>query len=93
MAPKPQGQLVRQARRAHKVRRGLSVHRAPSASAVQQALQRAGPPAAVRVVTGTDAVTCADNEILAGLVCASGATDGAKCATPSTTATGLCVRR
>ncbi len=29
----------------------------------------------------------------AGFVCASGATDGAKCATPGTAATGLCVRR
>jgi hypothetical protein len=34
-----------------------------------------------------------DDEILAGFLCASGATDGAKCATPGTAATGLCVRR
>jgi hypothetical protein len=46
-----------------------------------------------RVVTGTDSVRCGDDEVLAGFVCASGATDGAKCATPGTAATGLCVRR
>ena len=33
---------------------------------------------------------CGDDEVL---VCASGATDGAKCATPGAAATGLCVRR
>jgi hypothetical protein len=38
-------------------------------------------------------VSCADGEVLAGLVCANGATDGAKCATSGTAATGLCVRR
>jgi hypothetical protein len=38
-------------------------------------------------------VACAAGEILAGLVCASGATDGAKCSTPGTAATGLCVRQ
>jgi hypothetical protein len=48
---------------------------------------------AVRVVTGTDTVACEDGEILAGIVCASGATDGTKCTTPGTAATGLCVRR
>jgi Collagen triple helix repeat (20 copies) len=52
-----------------------------------------GSAPAIRVVTGTDTVTCGDDEILAGFVCASGATDGAKCATPGTAATGLCVRR
>jgi Collagen triple helix repeat (20 copies) len=52
-----------------------------------------GPPAAVRIVTGTDSVSCADGEVLAGLVCAIGATDGAKCATSGTAATGLCVRQ
>jgi hypothetical protein len=52
-----------------------------------------GPPPAARVVTGTDTVGCAEGEILAGFVCASGATDGAKCATPGTAATGFCVRR
>jgi hypothetical protein len=36
---------------------------------------------------------CGDDEVLAGFVCASGATDGAKCATPGAAATGLCVRR
>jgi hypothetical protein len=52
-----------------------------------------GPAPAIRVVTGTDSVRCEDDEVLAGFVCASGATDGAKCATPGTAATALCVRR
>jgi hypothetical protein len=52
-----------------------------------------GSAPAIRVVTGTDSVRCGDDEVLAGFVCASGATDGAKCATPGTAATGLCVRR
>jgi hypothetical protein len=39
-----------------------------------------------------DSVSCAENEVLAGLVCASGGTNGSKCATPGTAATGLCVR-
>jgi hypothetical protein len=41
----------------------------------------AGSAPAIRVVTGTDSVSCGNDEILAGFVCASGATDGAKCAT------------
>ena len=62
----------------------------------------AGPPGlkgepgsaqALRVVTGTDTVRCADDEVLISLVCASGATDGTKCATPGTAATGLCMRK
>jgi hypothetical protein len=53
----------------------------------------AGPAPAIRVVTGTDSVRCEDDEVLAGFVCASGATDGGKCATPGTAATALCVRR
>ena len=62
----------------------------------------AGPPGpkgepgsaqALRVVTGTDTVRCADDEALISLVCASGATDGTKCATPGTAATGLCMRK
>src|SRR5919201_1794313 len=52
-----------------------------------------GPAPAIRAVTGTDSVRCGDDEVLAGFVCASGASDGAKCATPGTAATGLCVRR
>ena len=52
-----------------------------------------GPAPAIRVVTGTDSVSCRDDEVLAGFVCASGPIDGAKCTTPGTTATGLCVRR
>ena len=52
-----------------------------------------GPAPAIRVVTGTDSVRCGDDEVLAGFVCASGATDGAKCATPGTASTGLCARR
>jgi hypothetical protein len=43
-----------------------------------------GPAPASRVVTGTDSVRCEDDEVLAGFVCASGATDGGKCATPGT---------
>lgn len=52
-----------------------------------------GPALLLRLVTGTDAVRCEDNETLVSLVCASGATDGAKCATPGTAATGLCMRK
>src|SRR4029453_15682357 len=52
-----------------------------------------GPAPAIRVVTGTDSVRCEDDEVLAGFVCASGATDGAKGAPPGTAATALCVRR
>ena len=52
-----------------------------------------GPAPAFRVVTGTGAVQCADAEALVSLVCASGPTDGAKCAAPDTAATGLCVRK
>jgi hypothetical protein len=48
-----------------------------------------GLGAAIRVVTGTDSVRCGDDKFLAGFVCASGATDGPKCATPGTAATGL----
>ena len=44
-----------------------------------------------RVVTGTGSVSCADNEQLVSLLCASGATNGAKCAAPDVAATGLCV--
>jgi hypothetical protein len=62
----------------------------------------AGPPGpkgepgsvqALRVVTGTDTVRCADDEALISLVCASGATEGTKCATSGTAATGLCMRK
>jgi hypothetical protein len=42
-------------------------------------------------VTGTGSVSCADDERLVSLVCASGATDGTKCASPDSAATGLCV--
>ena len=53
---------------------------------------QSGPPgpSGVRVVTGTDTVQCAENEALVSFVCASGAIDGTKCATPGTAATGLC---
>jgi|GraSoiStandDraft_41_1057321.scaffolds.fasta_scaffold7741743_1 hypothetical protein len=47
-------------------------------------------PATFRVVTGNPTVSCADNEILASLVCAVGAPDGAKC---TSDAVGLCVRK
>ena len=52
-----------------------------------------GPAPPLRVVTGTDAAHCAGDEILVSLVCASGANDGVKCATPGTAATALCVRK
>ncbi|HEY1362196.1 MAG TPA: hypothetical protein VGF60_08120 [Xanthobacteraceae bacterium] len=52
-----------------------------------------GDIAGVRVVTGTGSVQCGTDEVLAGLVCASGAPDGAKCAAPDTAATGICARR
>jgi hypothetical protein len=47
----------------------------------------------LRVVTGTDTVRCGDDEALVSLVCASGAIDGTKCATPGTAVTGLCMRK
>ena len=49
------------------------------------------PP--LRLVTGTDTVRCGDDEAMVSLVCASGATDGTKCATPGTAATGVCMRK
>jgi hypothetical protein len=58
----------------------------------------AGPPGepnlagAYRIVTGTEAVTCNENEALVSLLCSSGPLDGSKCQTGAT-ATGLCVRR
>ena len=52
-----------------------------------------GQASALRVVTGTGTVRCGDDEVLVSLVCASGATDGAICATASAAATGLCVRK
>jgi hypothetical protein len=52
-----------------------------------------GPGTALRVVNGTGTVRCGDDEALVSLVCANGAPDGAKCATPETAATGLCMRR
>jgi hypothetical protein len=47
----------------------------------------------LRVVTGTDTVRCGDDEALVSLVCASGAIDGTKCATPDTVVTGVCMRK
>ena len=52
-----------------------------------------GPAQALRAVTGTDTVRCADDETLISLLCASGATDGTKCATLGTAATGVCMRK
>jgi collagen triple helix repeat protein len=52
-----------------------------------------GQGVALRVVTGTDKVNCADGEVLVSLVCASGATDGTQCATAGTSASGLCMRK
>ena len=54
---------------------------------------KAEPGPALRVLTGTDTVRCADDEALISLLCASGATDGTKCATPGTAATGVCMRK
>jgi hypothetical protein len=71
----------------------------PDAQARNSEFVRASSPAGLRasslfrVVTGTENVHCADDEILVSLVCASGATDGAKCATPGTAATLLCARK
>jgi hypothetical protein len=48
---------------------------------------------AFRILIGVDTASCAENEILISLVCASGAADGAKCATPGAAATGLCARK
>jgi hypothetical protein len=53
----------------------------------------AGAAPSLRVVTGTDTVRCGDDEALVSLVCASGAIDGTKCATPGTAVTGLCTRK
>lgn len=50
-----------------------------------------GPAATLHVVTGTGSVGCADNEVLVSLICASGATDGPKCAAPDSAAVGLCM--
>jgi hypothetical protein len=50
-----------------------------------------GPATTFRVVTGTGSVRCGDDELLVSFVCASGATDGAKCAASDAAATGLCV--
>lgn len=49
-------------------------------------------PVSFRVVTGDGGVACADNEVLASLICASGAPDGEKCPAAGR-ATGLCVRK
>jgi hypothetical protein len=52
-----------------------------------------GSASSLRLVTGTDTVRCSDDETLVSLVCASGATDGTKCATSGTAVTGLCMRK
>jgi len=52
-----------------------------------------GPAPALRVVTGTGTVQCGGDEALVSLLCASGASDGNKCATADTAATGLCMRK
>jgi hypothetical protein len=53
----------------------------------------AGSASSLRVVTGTDAISCGNDEALVSLVCASGAIDGTKCAAPGTAVTGLCMRK
>jgi hypothetical protein len=52
-----------------------------------------GPGSAVRVVTGTAKIECAEGEVLVSLVCASGAIDGRRCANADTTAIGLCMHK
>lgn len=52
-----------------------------------------GPAPIMRLVTGTDTVRCGDDEVLVSLLCASGATDGTKCAVPAAAATGVCMRK
>ena len=52
-----------------------------------------GSASSLRLVTGTDTVRCGDDEALVSFVCANGATDGTKCATPGTAVTGLCIRK
>jgi hypothetical protein len=44
----------------------------------------------IRTVVGTESVSCNEGEVLAALICSSGAPDGRKCS-PGATATGLCV--
>src|SRR3974390_1890206 len=51
----------------------------------------AGP--AFRVVTGTGSVRCADNEVLASLICARGGIAGERCSVSGAAATGLCVSK
>jgi len=53
----------------------------------------AGPGGAMRLITGTDKIDCAEGEVLVSLVCASGATDGTHCATAGASASGLCMRK
>ena len=52
-----------------------------------------GAPPPFRTVTGTDTVSCADNELLVSLVCAAGTSDGTKCMTPGVAVTALCMRK
>jgi hypothetical protein len=46
---------------------------------------------AIRVVIGSDTLTCNDDEVLVAMVCASGVPDGLRC--PGVSATGLCARK
>jgi len=48
---------------------------------------------AIRVVTGTGSVRCADNEVLVSLICARGGTAGDHCTVSNAAATGLCVSK
>ena len=52
-----------------------------------------GPSWSVRIVTGTDSVQCAGDELLVSLVCSTGASDGTKCTTPGAALTALCMRK
>ena len=48
--------------------------------------------ASMRVVTGTESITCNETEVLVSLICSTGAPDGSKCA-PDVKATGLCISK
>jgi hypothetical protein len=93
------GQRVNKAQRVHPEHKVRKAQQVRPAHRVRKDCRASGPEgrawarAGAARVTGTDTVRCADDEALISLVCASGATDGTKCATPGTAATGLCMRK
>ena len=98
----PSDPKARRAKLAVKAQLGLRAHAAkPDRKAPLAHLGPSGPwpqgdpghPPPIRVVTGTDTVACADNELLVSLVCATGTADGTKCTTPGAAATALCMRK